>query len=278
MAKKILVSYADENLAYSLKRIGRQANQLNVFDEVLLYTPDKLPDFIRNSPLMKYKRGGGYWAWKPAIIWDCLQKHEEGDMICYVDAGCSLKKTKEWEQYFELLNRYDTLCFKYKDCMPSWAQFGQTSTKIKYWSKQMTISYFQDFLKEPEYAEFLNMIWGGCLFLKNRNNELLREWLRIVLEMPELIVDPSHEEFNADFANGGFHTHDQAVLTPLCSYFNQSVCVLDEKAETTTQSAITGSRIRAKSFSHYQMLMLKRKARAWFGDLIIDTLKSKLQK
>lgn len=60
--KKIFIAYADENLAYSLKRIGRQARNLGVFDEVILYTPAELPDYILKSPLMKYKYGGGYWA------------------------------------------------------------------------------------------------------------------------------------------------------------------------------------------------------------------------
>lgn len=38
--KKIFISYADSNMAYSLKRIGNQARKLGIFDEVLLFTPD----------------------------------------------------------------------------------------------------------------------------------------------------------------------------------------------------------------------------------------------
>ena len=62
------ISYADGNMTYSLRRIGRQARRLGIFDEVILYTPDMLPAYIRQSPLMQYPRGGGYWSWKPAII------------------------------------------------------------------------------------------------------------------------------------------------------------------------------------------------------------------
>lgn len=63
--KKIFIAYADSNMAYSLKRIGDQAHSIGVFDDVLLWTPEKLPQYVLDSPLMKYDRGGGYWASKP---------------------------------------------------------------------------------------------------------------------------------------------------------------------------------------------------------------------
>ena len=44
MAKVIFISYANEAMAYSLKRIGRQARRLDIFDEVILYTPTDVPD------------------------------------------------------------------------------------------------------------------------------------------------------------------------------------------------------------------------------------------
>ena len=68
----IFISYADGNMSYSLKRIGRQARRLGIFDEIILYTPEMLPDYIRNSALMQYPRGGGYWSWKPAILTETL--------------------------------------------------------------------------------------------------------------------------------------------------------------------------------------------------------------
>ena len=61
--RKILVAYADENMQYSSKLLAFQAKLLNIFDNVILYNPDTLPDYIKKSSLMKYKKGGGYWAW-----------------------------------------------------------------------------------------------------------------------------------------------------------------------------------------------------------------------
>lgn len=90
--RKIFIAYGDINCAYSLKRIGHQARKLKIFDEIILYTPDDLPKSFKKTPLMQYSYGGGYWAWKPFIIYETLQKFDDGDIVCYVDAGCTLKK------------------------------------------------------------------------------------------------------------------------------------------------------------------------------------------
>ena len=58
--KRVFIAYADENMAYSLKRIGKQASNLEVFDEVILWTPQMLPNWIKQSPLMQYSYGGGF--------------------------------------------------------------------------------------------------------------------------------------------------------------------------------------------------------------------------
>ena len=42
----VFISYANEAMAYSLHRIGRQARKLGVFDEVILYTPSDVPDYV----------------------------------------------------------------------------------------------------------------------------------------------------------------------------------------------------------------------------------------
>ena len=85
--KRIFIAYADAALAYSLKRIGRQARRLKVFDEVILYTPADLPENIKVHPLMQYSRGGGYWLWKPWLIQKTLRDHTPGDVVVYADAG-----------------------------------------------------------------------------------------------------------------------------------------------------------------------------------------------
>lgn len=54
--RKVLISNADHNMAYSLKRLGQEAKPLNIFDEIRLYTELDVSQYIRDSPLMKYQR------------------------------------------------------------------------------------------------------------------------------------------------------------------------------------------------------------------------------
>ena len=142
--KKVFIAYADAARAYSLKRIGRQARRLRIFDEVILYTPADLSEEIKTHPLMQYRRGGGYWIWKPWLIQQTLREHAPGDIVVYVDAGSTLRKSPEWERLFELMDRYDTLCFQYAETVPEFARWGNASTKIKYWTKKSALTFLDE--------------------------------------------------------------------------------------------------------------------------------------
>ena len=136
MSKKVLIAYANEPMKYSLMFLKFQARWSGVFDKVITYSEKDIPDEIRNIQEYKCKRGGGYWIWKPYIIWKTLQDVEDGDFVCYIDSACLINKGKEWDMYFSLLNRYDTVCFQYDNFISSWDEkMGCGSSKIKYWTK-----------------------------------------------------------------------------------------------------------------------------------------------
>jgi hypothetical protein len=276
MMKKIFISYADDSMRYSLKRIGKQAKRLGIFDEVILYTPDLLPSYIKESPLMAYKRGGGFWAWKPAIIWETLQKSDEGDCVVYVDAGCSLKKRGEWVKYWNGLNDHNTIVFQYKDEMPVWKQW-QISTKIKYWTKRSVFRYFEDLLGE-DYGD-CNKIWGGFILCRGKENAFVKHWLEITLSHPELLMEPSEQEEGEQLSSFVFHRHDQTIITPLIRLYPSDVLVLTETSETEhKKAAVVASRIRAKTYRVYVGLRLKYYLRRYLGDTLFDGIKHKLKK
>ena len=273
--KKIFVAYADEHLAYSLRRIGRQARRLNVFDEVFLYTPADLPCYILQSPLMQHERGGGYWAWKPAIIYETLKAHDEDDIVVYADAGCTLNTSSEWELMFKLMREYDFICFHYDAEMPIWEKFGNTSTKIKFWTKQSAITFLDYYCHNDSWHDALK-IWGGLLFVKGKDNSLLKQWLDITLHHPEVIMDSSDEDMLAEPAGFAFHKHDQSVLTAL-AYCTPGTLVLPEVSETAgTDAFVWASRIRAASLSAFIAWKLKYYGRELLGDTLFDRCKALL--
>ena len=275
--KKIFIAYGDARCTYSLRRIGRQARKLDLFDEIVLYTPNDLPDYIKSSPLMQYSYGGGYWVWKPYIIKETLARYNEGDIVCYVDACCSLKKSIEWTLYFELMKDYDFLCFKYRDEYPEWEKFGSTSTKIKYWGKKNTLLYLDGLVGRSDWREN-NKIWGGLIFCKGKNNPIISDWLNITLANPEVIIDPTEEEMHDQYPYFALHKHDQVLLVAL-TFIYKSICiVLPETSETCGKSvAVFASRIRAKNRKEYFVLKMKYWGRLMLGDVFFERCKKILK-
>lgn len=85
------LSFADSRMSAALERLGRQAEALDFFDEITLFTEHDLSAEF-TSRMGRYLtpscRGFGYWSWKPWVIHHVLQEMEEGDRILYLDAGC----------------------------------------------------------------------------------------------------------------------------------------------------------------------------------------------
>lgn len=263
--KKVFIAYADSALAYSLKRIGRQARKLKLFDEVILYTPDDLSEEFKTHPLMQYRRGGGYWSWKPWLIRRTLQEHTPGDIVVYVDAGSTLRKSPEWDHLFALMEQFDTLCFQYAETVPEFAQWGNASTKIKYWTKKQTLEYLDQYFQDTAYRENCKVM-GGLLFMKNPDNSLLRQWLDITLSHPELIVDPTEEEMKKQDPGFAYHKHEQSIITAL-AYYDKTACMIPETYEKYHPDSFAwASRCRAANFKEYLPWAIKTKVRLLLGD------------
>lgn len=273
--KKIFISYANEAMAYSLEHIGRQAKRSGIFDEVILYTPEDLPQYVKESLLMQYSRGAGYWCWKPALIYETLQKHNEGDIVVYVDAGCTVRKSPKWDYFFSLMKDYDTVCFQYADAQPQWEKWGADSSRIKYWSKKSTLKFMGEVTGREDVGE-MNQIMGGVLFMKGKGNTLLKSWKEIVFSHPKLVLDPDEEELKEQASYYAGHRHDQTILTPL-AMTDSTVKVLPEESEVYSKdSFVWASRIRAKNFKEFLAVQIKHYLRIWLGDALFEKIKKHL--
>lgn len=269
--KKIFIAYANEALTYSLKRIGCQARELGIFDEVILWTPQDLPDDVLHCELMQHSYGGGYWAWKPIIIRETLRKYGDDAVVCYVDAGCTLKKGVEWVLYFELMSDCDFLCFKYRDTMPCWEKYGSASTKIKHWTKRQAAEFYDELVGNAEWREN-NKIWGGVIFAKGKHNPIVEEWCNIVLRHPEIIMHTGYEKNQYPYF--AQHKHDQPLLVALTTKYTSRCVVLPELSETCGENvAIYASRVRARRRVDYIVWQLKKSVHAFIGDGLYKRLK-----
>jgi hypothetical protein len=110
--KKYICAFADKNLKPTLRRFGRQAKRMGVYDGIFLYNEDHFDrDFYAFfKEKLKLPRGFGYWVWKPQVILQTLGKLNDGDLLQYTDAGCHLnpKGLKRLNEYFEIVERSET--------------------------------------------------------------------------------------------------------------------------------------------------------------------------
>lgn len=159
--------------------------------------------------------------------------------------------------------------------MPEWAKFGNQSTKIKYWTKKEAILFYDNWVGDTDWQEH-NKIMGGCIWAKGKSNVYVKQWLNLVLDHPEIIMDPlSTDEQYPFFAR---HKHDQSLLVALTSKYREKCCILPELSETCGEKvAIYASRIRAKNRKEYLVNRSKYHLRKILGSTIVDLIKNKLK-
>jgi hypothetical protein len=99
---KYFITFGAGNHSYyeAGRRLAKQANNLQLFDEITFFTDEDLKrdesfwnqhaNFIENN-----KRGYGYWIWKSYLIKKTIDQLENGDIVMYLDCGCELEVRKK---------------------------------------------------------------------------------------------------------------------------------------------------------------------------------------
>ena len=129
--KKIFVTYGDAGYEASKRKIINEASATDEFDFLYSYGRDDLSDVLLSSEIITVKRGGGLWSWKPDVILSTMLKHNEGDIIVYCDAGCSVYSSPEWRKIWEKLEKHDIIA----------QRIFQKSIK---WTRREILDYFKD--------------------------------------------------------------------------------------------------------------------------------------
>ncbi len=204
-SKKILVTYGNKEYYRSLDRIKNEAVNLNIFDKVITYIDKDLPPEITSSKLYKYSRGDGYWIWKPWIILQTLKAMNENDILVYVDAGCSLFKNKEWNEWFDILNTSNGLFFAY----------GATMQER---CRKNLLQYFE---KDIPFLKYYVQLESSVMLLKKEAIRVIEEWYYLMLNNEEFVVDVDKDLLFLEDKKFVEHRHDQAVLS--CVIYREEI-------------------------------------------------------
>lgn len=214
--KRVFVSFADRRYKQALERIKKETEDFG-FDERYFFTEKDLPkDFFKGFSPKIYRRGYGYWSWKPYIVKDMLDKLDDGDILVYSDAGTQwhLSGKRRFDEYLSMINEHTPILT------------FQQPYLVKDWTKGDAFNYICP-NNWQEYAMQLQ-VWGGTFCVKKYKESvsLFEKWYDIVKNHKDLVTDKKSVTPNLK----GFieHRHDQSIFSLLVKSIPHTEIFWDE--------------------------------------------------
>lgn len=225
MYKKYFCTFADSRMKSSLKRIKKQAEDLDYFGGIFIYNEDNLDLEFREyfkDKLIKGSRGYGYWVWKPQIILQTFRKMNEGDILLYTDAGCHLNKKglDRLNYYFKQAEISESGLFVFQEAVkpinPD-LEFAKINLEKNY-TKGDVFDYYN--ARDKKNISDTGQTIATAFLIKkcHKSESLVKNWLKIFKEEPGFIDDsPSITPNLVGFKE---NRHDQSIFSMLCKLNN----------------------------------------------------------
>jgi hypothetical protein len=206
------------------ERLLRQAKNIGVFDQCILYTDRNLKEdrpfwqnhgaFIENN-----RRGYGFWLWKPYLIKKTMEQCANGDMILYCDSGCEIdqKKASLFPQFFEIAKQDKIVATKTENCPER--RWNKMDLYIKLGLQDESVHLFH--CEEQHQAGII------LFYVCDETRDLVNKWFTIASDYHLIDNSPSIAPNYHEFRE---HRHDQSIfslLTKKHSIFSdtQMTCV-----------------------------------------------------
>ena len=208
------ITYANDKFKQAKNRILQEAKDFYNFQSVTGYGPEDLSELFvsKFKNILERPRGGGYWIWRPIILYNKMSSLKEGEFLVYLDAGCHLNKNglKRFNEYIDMLEKSDY-------GVMSFQMSGNNSPgsleKEKYWSVKEVFEYFN--VSQDSEIGNSGQYLGGILILKKNKHimEILELFIKALYDDPEMFTDfynnkPQHKEFKEN-------RHEQSVFSIL---------------------------------------------------------------
>ena len=202
--KKYFLVYNDDTHIPHINELLYSVCKYSDF-QIIIFNKSDIPlEFKeKNQRILEETRGGGYWLWKPYIIWKTLidEKIQEGDILFYMDSMYFFLKDFEG-LYLDKMRDRDILAWKNKPNEPVYL--------MKEWCKMDVIQEMG--IYDEVFKENIEIGWAGAiLFKKNENTiQIVQEWLDYCCDYHLLTDSPSILKNNVAFIE---HRHDQSILS-----------------------------------------------------------------
>lgn len=200
---KYEISYADESYKRAQDVHVKFAKWFGGFDKVIAYLPKDIDEEFKqsNSSIFDIGRGGGYWIWKPYIVYHTLKQINDGDYLFYFDTGCVLLKNVD--VFINIMQR------DHQDIMV----FEVYGHEEQAWTKRDIFEYFGN---TSEECRKTNQIMGGFLFIKKTEltMSIIKEWLDAACT-GTMITDAENETGLRNYDTFIENRHDQSLLSVL---------------------------------------------------------------
>lgn len=197
----VLITFSDDKFEPAKQRLVCQAEKTGVFDKIIPYSPSMVSKAIKDLPTWNIGRGCGLWTWKPDIIMQTIEKLEDGDIVVYADAGCSVYRSPEWDAIVKILNKFDIIAQRLYQRTDNWTRKELLDFFIdgngKYWPK----------LYQYEATVILKV--------SDFTKKLIWEWLNLIIDHPEFVMDVTEEEKRSQHPCFIENRHDQAIYSAL---------------------------------------------------------------
>jgi hypothetical protein len=193
----------------ALKRLKKEIKRLDPDAQVWLFDERKVnqdiggldqsfSDFARDNP-----RGYGLWVWKPWAVLEVMKSVQQGDIVFYLDAGCTVhtspKSKLRYQWYINHIREHENLFFG----LPQ-AEFNYT--------KKEAIEHFQLSEQEVNSGQLVATIQGHLV--SEKQLKFVKDWLyACTLDSGRLLKDVGVLQIEDErFID---HRHDQSVLSCL---------------------------------------------------------------
>lgn len=215
-------TFASSNWSEAPKRYKDQLDYIsknfNLFSKSMFFTENELgQEYLNAFSKFFSDHGFAYFSWKPMVLMKSLEQLDEGDLLFYMDGGC----TFPMEQLDSFVKEFRNAVDWYST---SDALFGLTSFQEKPFKELPGFPNITIVKKEIlskfgliENKDFLYFYphWQAGLVLCRKNKEtidFLKEWYQFFLENYESCVRGEYRDRNGQYPMFIQNGSDQAIL------------------------------------------------------------------